>query len=413
MPAQSNAAPAAASTKPSAPTGIIKRHRRSCRTYSGGHCNCKPAFRAWVFDRRTGRKVSKTFPTQAAAKQWRAHAVGEVRNNKMQPASSRSLREAAEKWLDEIEAGAPLARGKRPYKPSVLRGYRADFTRYVMPDLGGLRVSDVRRSDLQRLVDRLLGQGLSPSKVANVLMPLRSIFRHLIEHDEIVVNPTANVQLPTERGVRDRAASVDEAEALIRALPEASRALWATAFYAGLRRGEIQGLRWSDIDLAQGVIRVARSWDAQAGYVEPKSRKGIRAVPVMGALRDYLVENKTRTGRDGDDLVFGRSATNPFTATHVRKQALAAWKVENARRAGQGLKPLVPIGLHELRHSCVTFMHEAGLSLEEIGDLVGHSSTYMTDRYRHLREERRDALAAKLDRYHAENATLAPIALAS
>jgi len=83
--------------------------------------------------------------------------------------------------------------------------------------------------------------------------------------------------------------------------------------------------------------------------------------------------------------VFGRSASAPFTPTHVRYRALAAWEQENAKR-GEGLPSLEPIGLHELRHSYVSLRHDAGFSLERIGDEVGHSSAYMTDAYRHLIE---------------------------
>jgi integrase len=52
--------------------------------------------------------------------------------------------------------------------------------------------------------------------------------------------------------------------------------LWATAFYAGLRRGELRALRWTDVDLAAGVIRVEQSWDVKEGVIEPKSTTGRR-----------------------------------------------------------------------------------------------------------------------------------------
>ena len=58
-----------------------------------------------------------------------------------------------------------------------------------------------------------------------------------------------------------------------------------------------------------------------------------------------------RTGRKGEDCVFGRSASAPFTPTHIRKRALTAWAVENAKRGEEERPLLEPIGLHELRHS--------------------------------------------------------------
>jgi integrase len=105
--------------------------------------------------------------------------------------------------------------------------------------------------------------------------------------------------------------------------------------------------------------------------------------------------------------VFGRSASEPFTPTHVHAKARKAWAAENKRRseeaAEKGTKPelLEPIGLHEARHTYLLLMHDAGLSLERIGDYVGHSSKYMTDRYRHLLDGHEAEAARAFDDYLA------------
>src|SRR5205814_10722484 len=111
-----------------------------------------------------------------------------------------------------------------------------------------------------------------------------------------------------------------------------------------------------------------------------------------------------RTGRDAEDLVFGSANDRPFTPTHVRKLALAAWERANAERREEEQTELRPIGLHELRHSYVSLMHDAGFSLERIGDYVGHSSTYMVDCYRHLLDGH-EAEAAKRFEEYLERAT--------
>jgi integrase len=300
------------------------------------------------------------------------------------------------------EADPPLilTRSGKRYKPSVLRGYKADLRNYVLLELGGTRLADIRRGDLQALVDRLLGRGLSPSKVRNVVMPLRAIYRHALERDEIMVNPTSNLRLPADTGRRSRVATAEEATKLLAALPEEDRAVWATAFYGGLRLGELQALRWSDVELA-GIIAVERGWDPKEGAIAPKSAKGIRRVPISGALRDYLTAHKQLTGRDRDDFVFGSRADRPFAPSHIRKKAAKAWSAANIDRAKGGLELLRPIGLHDCRHTCVSLMFDAGLSLERIGDYVGHSSTYMTDRYRHLLDGHEAEAAKLLDDYLA------------
>jgi len=80
----------------------------------------------------------------------------------------------------------------------------------------------------------------------------------------------------------------------------------ATAFFAGLRRGELLALRWEDVDLAAGVLRVERSYDPKARqYVAPKSRAGRRVVPIA-ALREHLIIHRLDSGRS-EGLVFGKS----------------------------------------------------------------------------------------------------------
>jgi integrase len=135
------------------------------------------------------------------------------------------------------------------------------------------------------------------------------------------------------------------------------------------------------------------------GEIAPKSLKGTRRVPIAAALRLILLEHLARSGRRGDELVFGRTATAPFTATWVRKRALKSWELENAKRREAKLPELEPIGLHECRHTFVSLMHAAGRSLEEIGDFVGHSSATMTDQYRHLLSGAHAEAADALDAY--------------
>jgi integrase len=271
----------------------------------------------------------------------------------------------------------------------------------VYHDLGGRKLGDVTSDDLQALVGRLLASGLSGSKVRNVLVPLQAVYRH--HRREVPVDPTNGLDLPDVGSARDRAASPQEASRLLDALPDDEQALWATAFYAGLRRGELRALRDEDIDLAGNVIYVRRGWDDVEGEIDPKSLKGERRVPIPAILRRCLLAHRARTGRRGTDLFFGRTAFDPFTPTHVRSQARKAWAVHAVGSFLRGEHgELEPIGLHECRHTYVSVMHAAGVPLERIGDYVGHSSSYMTDKYRHLIEGQRNDDAARFDEYLTE-----------
>ena len=156
------------------------------------------------------------------------------------------------------------------------------------------------------------------------------------------------------------------------------------------------------MDLGANEISVERSWDDKEGEVGPKSSKGYRSVPIPASLRRHLLEHKLRSGRDGADLVFGRSASAPFTPGNVSKRARQAWAAAaiGAFLRGEGLA-LNPITLHELRHSYISQMHDAGFSLERIGDYVGHTSAWMTDRYRHLLAGHEAEAAERFEAYLA------------
>ena len=291
------------------------------------------SFQAWVFLPREGRKVYKTFPALKAANAWRASTIHALGRGQLKAPVRRTLREECEDWLARAQRGEISTRSERPYKPSVLRTFSAHLHRYVLPDLGGRRVSEITRRDVQALVDRLRGDGHSGSTVRNIVVALKVVFRRALENDELAVNPTEGLRLPPPAGTRDQVVSATEAERLLRVLPADLRALYATAAYAGLRRGEPRGLKWSDVDLASGVIEVRRSCDEKEGAIEPKSSKGVRQVPIAPVLRDLLDEHKAATGRGGEDFVFGFRADHPFTPTVVRRRALRTWEPWNAEEA--------------------------------------------------------------------------------
>src|SRR5262249_18712871 len=158
---------------------------------------------------------------------------------------------------------------------------------------------------LQDQVDDLVAKGKSPSTVRNTILPLRAIYRRAIARSEVLTNPTLGLSLPRHRQRRERIARPAEAKALLEGLPIDDRALFATALYAGLRRGELRALRWQDVDFAAGLIRVERSWDDRVGPIEPKSRAGRRRVPLAKPLRSYLAAHRLRAESGGDELVFG------------------------------------------------------------------------------------------------------------
>lgn len=371
------------------PDGITQRHGRSCRSRAGGRCNCRPTYQAQVYSAREERRVSKSFDTLADARTWRHDMLVAVRQGKVKPGQARSLNTAAREWLAGARAGTVRNRSGDRYKPSAIRGYDQALRDRLLPELGGAKLNEIRRSDIQRIVNEMLGDGLSASTIRNALMPLRAIYRQAISMDEVAVNPTSGVHLPAVRGKRDRIAAPDEAQTLIDALPVADRAIWATAMYAGLRNGELQALQIGDVDLASGVIRVERSWDQKEGPIEPKSRAGRRSVPIPAVLRDYLVDHKIRLEWKAG-LIFGRDEETPFAPSTLWQRANRIWKD----------KKLNPIGLHESRHTYASLMIAANVNAKALSVFMGHESINITlDRYGHLFPGSEEEAAGLLDAY--------------
>ncbi|HVC07160.1 MAG TPA: tyrosine-type recombinase/integrase [Solirubrobacterales bacterium] len=389
-------------------TGIRRRHSVNCPALDGGRCRCKAGFEASVFLAREGRKVRKTFEKEGEAKAWRAEATTAAAAGKLRSAPRLSVNDAAWLWLEGAHKGAVRDRSGSVYKPGTLREYERSLRLRVLPEFGSVRLGELRRADLQGFADRLLASGLSASSVSNTLNPLQAIFRHAVRRELVPVNPAHDLELPAANGRRDRIASAIEATELLDGLPSRDRALWATAFYAGLRRGELQALRWDDVDLGRSEIRVSRSWDQEAGPVAPKSKAGIRTVPILAVLRDYLDALKIATERGGADLVFGRSADVPFAPKSVKERAERAWKAitkrerEKAEQENREAALLAPITLHECRHTFASLLIDAQVNAKAIQTFLGHATIQMTfDRYGHLmpgsREQARDLVDAYLE----------------
>ena len=369
--------------------GIEVRHRKGCGSHDGGRCSCRPTYRGRVWSQREGREIRRSFPTLAAARSWRAEAQGAVQRGALSAAPAPSLREAAERLVAGMASGSVRNRSGDAYKPSVVRGYRTALDRYVLRDLGAMRLDAVRRADVQALCERLVASGLSPSTVRNAIMPLRVIYRRALRAGEVTATPLEYLELPAVRGTRDRVAAPHEAAALLAALPDRDRAIWATAMYAGLRLGELRALRVSDIHLEGGRITVERSWDAIEGVIETKSRSGRRRVPIAEELRAHLAEHLLRTGRR-TGLAFGRTEERPFSHVALRDRAHRAWET-----AG-----LEWIGFHECRHTFASMCIAAGVNARALMAYLGHSSIQMTfDRYGHLMPGNESESARLLDDY--------------
>jgi integrase len=356
--------------------------------------NGRKSYRASVWSPEKQKLIRKSFPTMAAAKSWRRDAAAEVEAGTIVETSSVTVREAAAELIEGAKSGAIRSGSRSTYKPSTIRGYRQVLDRYILPDLGDMKLQEIRVRHVQALIDDLLGQGLSGSTIRNALDPLRVIYRRAIVRELVTSSPMTNaLEIPQSDGKRERVADVVEAEALIAAVPAEDRGLWATAMYAGLRRGELRALRVQDIDMVALEIHVERSWDSVEGPIDPKSKAGRRTVSIYDLLRGHLADHMLLVKRQPQGLVFGRTESKSFSPSAVSSRAKKAWKA-----AG-----LNPITLHECRHSAATLMIHAGANPKTIQNEMGHASIQITfDRYGHLFRGSRAELKDTVNRYLAD-----------
>lgn len=365
-----------------AATGLRQRHGRKCK---GGRCDCP--WEASVYSKADLRKIRQTFPTRAQALAWRDEKRTSVRRGERAPTAV-TINQAADAWLEGARSGLIRNSSGDTYKPGAIRTYERSLRLRVRPALGSKRLTEVTRVELQGFVDKLLADGLNASTISVTTLPVRAIYRRALSRGELAINPTTGLELPRVRGGRDRIAPPDECARLLQALEPADLHLWATFMYAGLRQGELRGLKIEDLDLAGGLIHVRRGWDPKEGEIQTKTRKE-RKVPIAGALRSYLAAQLLSVGW-AEGFVFGATAADPFPVSTVIVRAKRAWKAA-------GLNPISP---HECRHTFASLMIAAGVNAKALSTYMGHGNIGITlDRYGHLMPGNEQEAAGLLDAY--------------
>jgi integrase len=376
-------------------TGVFPHHANRCPAKgwdAEGVCGCSPTFQPQVWDTKTKRPIKgPKFPTIAAAKSWLVDARHDKKRGTLRPPTALTFNEAADAWLEGAKADPPtvLNRNRRPYKPSVLRGYEAILDARLRPHFGTHKLSDIRHVDAQDYVDELIAEGLGGQTVDNLTMPARVIFRRARKRGDVEHNPFDGVEVPASDGKRDLVASPKEAAALIEALEDLfDRALWALWFYAGPRCGEAQDLHVPDV--GDDSISVDSSWDKIAGSVAPKSAAGVRLIPKCEHLSRYLDPYVESLGRDSGFLFPGDTPTEPFNYGKTTRAAYKAWQ-------DAGLGRFTP---HNARHSFRSYLDAIPAISDTRADAyMGHADHSMRARYTHSIDGQLALDAAALDEW--------------
>lgn len=397
---------AARKRTPAPEAGVLMVHSKTCglRTeWTLDGCACNPGYRAQVYDAVTKRTEVKTFKDLKTAARWRQDRYAALRAGTARVVESITLAELREEWQNGVADGTVLAKGQRAYKDSTLREAEGIWRSWVEPTFGHVKVRELRTKHIQDAVNELIRAGrYQPSTISNMLNVLRVLLNYAVATERYVGdNPCKLVRLPSVEEAERQIVAPEVAKQLVDAIPDpVDRGLWATAFFAGLRRGELQALRWTDVDLPGRVIHVRRAfdrgitrtpeaernpnivgWPAVGGgaYVKPKSAAGTRRVGIPMVLMPYLAALKL-AAEPGVELAFpSDTATTEYRDTYAAtNRARAAWKAAGLT----GYDHLTP---HACRHTFASVMIAAGYNIKKVSTYMGHSKVEITwNRYGHL-----------------------------
>jgi integrase len=291
-----------------------------------------------------------------------------------------TLAEYLHRWLD-----SPVK--TKNLKPITVEQYEQQIRVHIVPSLGRVKLRTLSPELVQDFYDSKIAAGLKPSSVRYIHAVLHNALEHAHKRRLIPDNVASKTDPPKVRPPEIQPLDAEQAKTLLDASrTEPLGSLYTVAATAGLRIGELLALRWTDVDLEQGVMRVSRTLSRTKGgprFTTPKNGKGRsvtltkQAVEALRSHRKAQTEARLRLGTLWEDngLIFasetGKSLTRDFVDRKSFKPLL--------KRAG-----LPKIKLHDLRHTCATLLLSRGVHPKYVQELLGHASIVMTlNRYSH------------------------------
>ena len=293
---------------------------------------------------------------------------------------------------------------RRPHR--LWRGPRADqldrLRLHLIPGLGRIPLAKLAPADVQQFLNAKLDSGLSPRRVQYLHAVLRRALVMAERWGLVSRNVAKLVDPPRVPRHEIEPLTPEQARRLIEAAAEDRlRALWVTALATGLRQGELLALRWEDVDLdGRKTLRVRHTLarvDGKLELLQPKTDRSRRSVSLPEVVVTALRAHRTRqrmerlvAGSRWQDTghVFATTIGTPIEAARVTRSFALALE-----RAG-----LAHIRFHDLRHAAATFLLAQGFTLEDVKNLLGHSSIVLTSNtYGHVLEQRHHQVARGMD----------------
>jgi integrase len=365
------------------------------RERSPGH------FELRAYNAATGKQVTRTYrhPRKekgigiAEAKRRLARLVSDVAEGKFRaavdPTTTMTLSTVLDEWIEHGET-----RGR---SPNTLHGYRSKAGRIKTSPLGGVDLSKLTARDLDRWYDALLAGGMSPATVMHHHRILRAALNQAKRWKYIPTNPADDVRLDSEGHTEMQVPTAVQARALIlRAADTFSPDLGPILLFAmltGMRRGELCGIQWSDIDWAGTRLTVRRSvWQIHStwGLQDPKTHQ-VRTISLDPVAMAILTAHKTKAESEADiacaalssdafvwsATVDGLSPRTPNSLTRAFHRLCRTMEIE-ALAADPPRVESWKYRFHDLRHLSATEMVGQGMDPRTVAARLGHANPSVT-----------------------------------
>ncbi len=318
------------------------------------------------------RRRSKTCRTLKEAKIERAKWQTEIdRGTALEP-SKTTVAELIDRWLADVAA--------HNVKPSTLEDYAGTINKHITPALGSVAIQKLTIDQVQTFYAAKLRDGTSPRTVQLCHLRLSQALKQGVQWGLLPRNVAGFVKPPRVTYKRDDVWSVDEGRTFLATAEDDSlHPFWLLALKTGMRRGELLGLRWRDLDLDRAMAHVRQSVIVYAGapHIQtPKTATAQRAVKlspdVVAALRDHRTAWAARKLAAAEwqetDLIFCTRTGGPLNPNNIARAHEVIVKRSGVRR----------IRFHDLRHTHATWLLQSGQPVKVVSERLGHARVSIT-----------------------------------
>jgi integrase len=302
-----------------------------------------------------------------------------------------SLSEYLEEWLAAC----------RNLRPNTARDYSVSIHKHINPRLGKVRLQSVDRLLIRGLYRKLAESGLSEKTVHNVHICLHKALEDAVADGLLRRNPAERAHgMPKDRPEMKTWSADELAAFLAFTSQDRELVLYHLAAATGMRRGELLGLRWRDVDLDAARLVVRQQFTRQGsplGFGPPKSKKSVRTIDLdeetVALLREQQERQRFDRHASGSayrtdlDLVFCRPGGSPEDPNVIGRRF---------ERRVRALGSVPAIALHGLRHTHATLLLEAGVDVKTVSERLGHDRAHTTlELYGHVTTRMRSNAAVR------------------